>query len=167
MATQYILSTLTNSFIFVKYAPQVMGPKGELLGMPRPLRRIRVAGGANRPNMRGFGEQSADNEGVPMWTPDGVCSPVLEEDVAWLMRDKAFKEFVELGHIRIVETNLNTNAGERRKVINGDMVPRDNMSPLLPNDPRFSLKAIKGEEDSSASNLLPMSEEMRELLSKE
>lgn len=165
MSTQYILSTLTNSLIFVKYAPVQLDSKGVPTGAPRALRRIRVAGGANRPNMIGRGEVSTDNEGVPMWTPEGVCSPVLEEDLKWLMQDPSFKQFIAMRHIKIVDTDLNSNRGEMRKVIAGELHARDSMAPMLPDDPRNKLKGMKVDTGSNTEgNLTPMTDDIRALI---
>lgn len=162
---KYLLSTLTNSFIFVKYDKPVFNNKGEMAQYPRALRRIRVAGGANRPNMRGFGEQSADNEGVPMWTPKGVCSPVQESDLQWLMRDQQFRLFVEGGHIKVVDSDLNSSQRDINRAVS-DMTARDAQALLLPNDPRLTTSPIKTDEDSFDENLIGAgADELSNLLS--
>ena len=149
---KYLISTMTNSFIFIKYDTPQYNKKGEMSGYPKALRRIRVAGGANRPNMRGFGEQTTDNEGIPMWTPSGTSSPVQESDLAWLMKDEQFRLFVQGGHIKIVDQDYSGNHKELRKQTS-DMSARDMHALLLPDDPRLKMASIKSNDDSFDTNL--------------
>lgn len=136
-STKYLISTLTNTFKFVKWAKVAQGQ------MPFPERTVRVLGGANRPSLKGWGEMSTDDQGTPMWTPDGVLTPVKPEDYAWLKEDQLFKEFVQAGHIKVLDYDPGQNHTKVRNIVKSDMVARDTHAPLLKGDPRLGIKKIK------------------------
>ena len=67
--TKYVLSTMTNS---VSYA--IWGNVGDL---PVMRQKVTIKGGAGLPSISsGFGEVSKDGEGSPLWTADGVITPI-------------------------------------------------------------------------------------------
>lgn len=162
---KYVLSTLTNSFIFVKYSKPVIGDKGAYIKDPQPLRRIMIAGGANRPGMKGIGEYTVDNNGIPMWTPDGVVTRVDDNDIVWMMEDKGFKSFVDSGHIRVLEKDISTDVSKIKKEIANGMSARDTMSPLLPDDKRLNKPFDGKKSDDSVDNDKPLTEaQLRDLM---
>lgn len=152
---KYILSTLTNPFIFVKYGEPQPG------GIPPMLRRIKIAGGANRPSLRGFGEMSTDNEGVPMWTPRGMVSPVSDEDFEWLQENQGFKNFLQAGLMKMTDRDPGNNH-DRIAKLTSDMAKRDSMSPITPDDPRR--KKVKIGERKSFDNETSNSDDISALL---
>lgn len=161
---KFVLSTLTNSFIFVKYSKPVLGSKGNYVKDPQPLRRILIAGGANRPNSRGTGEYTTDNNGIPMWTPNGIITPVDDLDIQWMMEDRGFKSFIDAGHIRVLNKDIGSDTSKIRKEVENGMVQRDAMSPLLPDDPRFKKSFKPSDPDAVADNAKPLTPEQLQSL---
>jgi hypothetical protein len=70
--THYILSTMTDSISYAFY--------NDVDGLPVMRDKVTIKGGTGLPShTSGFGEVSNDGEGKPMWTPDGVVTPISDE----------------------------------------------------------------------------------------
>jgi hypothetical protein len=161
---KYVLSTLTNPFIFVKYSKPVLSEKGSYIKDPQPLRRILIAGGANRPSSRGVGEYTVDNNGIPMWTPAGVVTAIDDNDLVWLLEDKGFKSFINAGHLKILDRDIGADAAKIRKET-ATMVQRDTQAPLLPNDKRLERKIdFQDANQAPADNAKPLTAEQLQSL---
>lgn len=135
MAT--IISTLTNNFTFVKYS--IPPDKSQL---PVALRRIRIFGGANRPSMKGFGDMTSDNQGVPIWTAAGVSTQVSDEDMKWLGEDPTFKQFVEGGNLKVLDKQVGNDHDKIKRIVS-DMSPSDSHAPLRKGDARTRASKIQ------------------------
>lgn len=133
-----ILSTLTSSFVFVKYAQPVDGQ------LPEKLRRIRIAGGANTPSNRGFGDLSSDHRGTPMWTPSGMVTTVDDEDMVWLERDATFNNFIKAGLIQVMSDaaiEFKHNHKKLAREVEDNMAKADTHAPIKgKSDPRVQAK---------------------------
>lgn len=144
-----ILSTLTSSFVFVKYAESVEGQ------LPVKLRRIRIAGGANTPTNKGFGDMSSDHRGTPMWTPSGMVTTVDDDDMKWLGEDRTFNQFVDAGLIQVMSeagAEFKDNHKKLSREVRDNMSEADSHAPLKGNgDPRIQakLKVSSGPIDSA------------------
>jgi hypothetical protein len=149
MAKVTILSTLSNNFTFVDYI-QPDDPKL----LPYPRRRIRIFGGANRASMNGIGDMTTDNAGVPIWTRSGVTSTVEEEDLKWLKENASFKAFVEVGHLKILDTDRQLDHARVKSIVAADMTARDGHAPMVKGDPRSrQIKiVVPGSEDGYDGN---------------
>lgn len=135
-SVKYVISTLTNTFKFVLYSEV---PPGQ---MPFAKRTVRILGGANRATLKGWGEMSTDDQGTPMWTPQGVVTPVKPEDWEWLKNDQGFKDFLMAGHLKVLDYNPGQDHNKVRRIVEGDMTARDNHAPLLKGDARLGLKTV-------------------------
>lgn len=161
---KFVLSTLTNSFIFVKYSPAVLGDKGQVIKDPKPLRKILIAGGANRPNSRGQGDYTTDNNGIPMWTPVGMITPVDDLDIVWMEQDQGFRSFRDAGHIRVLNKDISTDTAKIRAEVDKGMTARDHQAPLLPDDVRFKAKLDGANPNMATDNNNPLTAEQLQAL---
>lgn len=136
MAT--VVSTLTCNFTFVKYHPLQTGQQ-----IPVAARRIRIFGGANRPGMKGYGDMTTDNEGVPLWTAAGFATQVSDEDMKWLSEDPSFKAFVDGGNLKVLEGDKRDISHDRiKRIVAAEMSAGDSHAPMTKNDPRKGNKAL-------------------------
>lgn len=143
-----ILSTLTSGFVFVLYNE---APAGQL---PTSQRRIRIAGGANTPSNKGFGEMTSDEKGNPIWTPRGMVTTVEDEDMKWLLEDRSFKGFVDAGLLQVMSeagAEFEHNHKKLSREVEDNMTPVDSHAPLQGNsDSRIQarIKVTTGSLDS-------------------
>lgn len=137
MAT--VISTLTCNFTFVKYHDLVPGQQ-----IPRAHRRIRIFGGANRPGMKGYGDMTTDNEGVPLWTAAGFSTQVSDEDMKWLSEDPSFKAFVAGGNLKVLEGDKRDISHDKiKRIVAAEMAAGDSHAPMTRNDPRRGNAKLK------------------------
>ena len=122
--SRYVLSTATANMKFHEYTQASPGSPHT------PVRTVLIRGGANSPSMdSGFGEQSKTDEGVPLWTPSGVITPISDEQAEMLMRNETFKRGVEGGFFKILDKDPG-DSHKKVKQITSDMEGRDGAAPL-------------------------------------
>lgn len=120
----YVLSTMTNS---VSYA--FWGQVGDL---PVMRQKILVKGGAGLPSINsGFGEVSKDTDGIPMWTADGIITPISDKDYEILKDHPLFKKHIESGCIKVLDRDITGNHREVKRQA-GSMEKRDSFAQLTP-----------------------------------
>ena len=142
MASVTVISTLTNNFTFTKYAPAVNGQ------LPRSLRRIRIFGGTNIASLKGFGDMTVDNNGVPIWTAAGIVTRVDKADIDWLLTEnEGFKAFVDAGNIKVLESDKEIDHNRIKRIVAAEMASGDSHAPMQPNDSRFGKVRIKLADD--------------------
>lgn len=79
-------------------------------GLPMVRHKITVHGGAGIPSARsGFGEMTHDTEGRPLWTADGVVTPVSDEDHALLLDHAVFKKHMDKGYVKVINSDIRGN----------------------------------------------------------
>lgn len=101
--TIYVLSTMTNS---VKYAFY----DTTKLDNPVMRKEIFVRGGASIPSNRsGFGEQTQNSEGVPIWTAAGFVTPINDADFELLKDHPVFKSHLEKNLVKVVNNDITGN----------------------------------------------------------
>ncbi len=134
--TQYVISTMTNS---VNY--RIYKTVGDL---PTPVKSVRIHGGTGLPSLRsGFGEMSRDEEGVPMWTADGIVTPVSDEDYEVLKDHWLFKKHLEGGYVKVLNRDITENHKEVKKQV-ATMERRDEFAQLTPATLGQKLKVTTG-----------------------
>jgi hypothetical protein len=124
----YVVSTMPNamSYNFHKKIDKV----------PRIIDSITLRGGAGLPSqVSGFGElgQNEANE-MPMWTPQGMVTPVRRERFNKLKDHWLFKKHLERGYVAIVNNDITQNHGAIKQVVSG-MEQENPFTPL--NQARF------------------------------
>lgn len=136
MASKFILSTMTNSVNYCFYAEQQVS-EDQLRASrgvgPLPVirKKILVRGGAGIPSLRsGFGDQKQNEEGLPIWTAQGMVTPVSEEDCEALKSHPLFRRHLEAGYVRILLTDLTDNHAGIVREVNRGMTPRDGFAQL-------------------------------------
>jgi hypothetical protein len=151
---KYILSTLTNSFMFTLYGEKPGDDEPNLKGRNfnmRPVKaRVRIGGGANLPNTKNaFGEMSKDEEGIPFWTPRGMVTTIQDKTWEWLKDDRHFKTFVDMGHIIVLDEDPGMDHAKVSRLAATAMVPRDDHAPMTKGDSRLDrrIKVKAGNED--------------------
>lgn len=127
--TKYVLSTATNSVSYAFY---------EMTGdLPVIRDKITIKGGAGIPSIRsGFGEMNQDSEGVPMWTADGVVTPVSDARYEMLKDHPIFKKHLDKGLVKVINSDITGNHKAVREHAR-DMTKRDGFAQMTPE----SLKA--------------------------
>lgn len=122
--TKYIISTMTNSVSYANW-----GFAGDL---PVIRSKVTIKGGANLPSLTsGFGEVSKDGEGAPLWTPNGMITPISDEQYETIKDHKLFKQHIEKGLLKVIEKDLTGNH-KAIKNITLDMTARDGYAQLTP-----------------------------------
>lgn len=148
MATVTVISTLTNNMTFTKYAPPVAGQ------IPRALRRIRIFGGTNMASLKGFGDMTVDNNGVPIWTAAGIVTRVDKSDIEWLTTENpGFMAFVEGGNIKVLDSDKEIDHNRIKRIVAAEMATGDSHAPMRPNDARFGKVRIKLVDDVDNSRI--------------
>jgi hypothetical protein len=100
--SKYILSTMTSPIAYTFYQQT-----GDL---PVERHKVLIAGGRGIPSHRsGFGEQSSGENGIPMWTAEGMVTPVSDSDLEQLESHHVFKKHLEQGLVRVLGTDIRGN----------------------------------------------------------
>lgn len=144
---KYILSTLTNSFMFIKYGPRpgMTGRKedGKNFNLKPVEARVRIGGGANLPStLNAFGDMGKDQEGIPFWTPRGMVTTIQDSTWEWLKEDRNFQIFMKMGHITVMEQDPGMDHRKLTRIVENDMEGRDGYAPLRPGDKRLDPRVM-------------------------
>lgn len=132
--SKFVISTLTDSVQYTKF--NYGRTENE---MPQIVASVLVHGGAGLSSIsQGFGDMSKDGQGVPMWTPRGVVTPVSDAAVELLMADVTFQLHLKNGYVQILDKDPGENHTIVKKIASG-MSEGDNASPLTPE--KMSTKA--------------------------
>jgi hypothetical protein len=139
----YVVSTMANavSYNFHKTIDNV----------PRITDRIILRGGAGLPSQTsGFGDiaQNAANE-MPMWTPQGMVTPIRRDRFNKLKDHWLFKKHLERGYVVVRDEDITQNYAAIKQVVTG-METDDPMAPL--NQARFA-RLVKSKMKGLTSQL--------------
>lgn len=105
----YIVSTMANSVSYNTYN-FIGDPKSKQGVLPVVKDKIVIHGGAGMPSLRsGFGEMTKDQDGVPMWTAEGVVTSVTDAQLAVLQDHWLFKKHQDSGHVRVLTKDVTGN----------------------------------------------------------
>jgi len=105
---QYILSTMTSSVSYNFY--QTVGD------LPVVTHKILIQGGASIPSLRsGYGDQSTNAEGQPIWTADGVLTVISDDDWAKLKDNIVFKKHEAKSLVKHISKDIRGNYREVKK----------------------------------------------------
>lgn len=120
--TKYILSTMTNSVSYANW--------GKVGDLPVMRNKVTIKGGTGLPSISsGFGEVSKDGEGTPLWTADGVITPISDEQYDLIKDHKLFNQHIEKGLIKVLNSDISGNhKAVKREVAN--MQKRDGFAQL-------------------------------------
>lgn len=101
--SQYILSTMTASVNYNLY--------GKVENLPILKHKITIHGGAGIPSARsGFGEVVEDeNTGRPIWTADGIITPVSDSDWEILKENKVFQKHLAKNLVKVLNSDIRGN----------------------------------------------------------
>ena len=122
---KYVISTSSVSTKFIEYHPCVAG------GIQTPKRHVTVHGGANIASVKsGYGEMGADDQGIPMWTPQGVVTSITDEQAKFLSEHDVFKAGVAGGFYKLMDTDPGQDHKKVKAIASSDMNPRDGSAPL-------------------------------------
>jgi hypothetical protein len=123
--TQYVLSTMTNSISYAFWAKT-----GDV---PTIRQKITIKGGAGLPSLRsGFGEMTKDGEGIPIWTADGIVTPISDEQWDVLKDHPIFVKHQTQGFVKVINRDITGNHREVQKQI-ATMEKRDGFAQLNKN----------------------------------
>jgi len=122
---KYVISTSSVSTKFIEYHPCVAG------GIQTPKRHVIVHGGANIASVKSaYGEMGADDQGIPMWTPQGVVTSITDEQAKFLASHDVFKAGVVGGFYKILDTDPGQDHKKVKALAAADMTARDGSAPL-------------------------------------
>ena len=147
---KYILSTMTSGVNYAVYGESVEG------GLPVIRKSILINGGKGLPSLTGgFGEMSKDDQGHPMWTPDGVVTAVSEENYELLKVHPLFMKHLDGGYLKVINHDILGNHKAVQREVRG-MVESDNSSQLTPSNAKQRVagmvpKTTVGNEESEGS----------------
>jgi len=119
MKKHFVLSTLSSDQLYTNY---VNGAND----LPQITTQVLVRGGANIAN-------------GAILTPQGVVTPISDEEKLWLETCDAFKEHQKAGWVQISPEKVDPEK------FAADMASRDGSAPLVPQD------AVEGEKVSSSA----------------
>lgn len=102
---KYVLSVMANAVSYCFYTTPQPGV------VPAVRKKVRIEGGTGIPSVgSGIGHREADvATGVPLWTADGVVTPIKDEDYAELVDHKVFKSHLESGMIKVINSDISAN----------------------------------------------------------
>ncbi len=134
----FVISTMTNSVSYRFY--KTIGD------LPVVQDSVTIRGGAGLPSLKsGFGEMGTDGEGAPLWTAEGMVTPLSEARYDILKEHFLFKKHVEGGYLKVVNSDLSGNHAEVKKQIRS-MAGRDNFSQLTPATAQQKIKVKTSRE---------------------
>lgn len=121
---KYILSTMTNSVSYAFYR--------NVGDLPVMRDKITIKGGTGLPSIRsGFGEVSKDGEGTPLWTANGIITPIEDGRYEQLKDHPIFLKHLEQGFVKVLERDISENHREVTKQV-ATMEKRDGFAQLNP-----------------------------------
>jgi hypothetical protein len=140
--TVYVISTMTNSVSYCRY--QKVGD------LPILQDKVTIRGGAGLPSLKtGFGDQHETPDGIPMWTAEGVVTPISDENFDILKEHWLFKKHTEQGFVRVMKQDiLGNHKAVKHEVANG-MTKKDAHAQLTSADVKnrkITVKTITSEE---------------------
>jgi hypothetical protein len=107
----YIVSTMTGDVSYNIY--DFIGKDA----MPVVRESIVIRGGASLPSMRsGFGNIAQTDDGIPMWTADGIVTPVSLERYALLKENKIFQKHLEGNMVKVLNKDITGNHKEVSRI---------------------------------------------------
>ncbi len=122
--TKYVLSTMTNAVSYAFF--------NDVGGLPVIRDKVTIKGGAGLPSLTaGFGEVSKDDEGSPMWTPDGVVTPLSDERYDLVKDHPLFKKHIDKGVLKVINHDITGNHKEVQKQTRS-MEKKDGFAQLNP-----------------------------------
>ena len=141
--TVFVLSTMTNPINYTFY--DYIGDPGSKGGrIPVAKKKIYIAGGANLPSSRsGFGDMQNGPDGTPVWTAEGMVTPVSDSNFEILKDHWLFRKHLESDppRVRVLNKDITGNHAAVKKEVSS-MLKRDNHSQLRPGqtDRRINVK---------------------------
>lgn len=94
--------------------------------------KVTIKGGANIPSIKnGFGDMSQDEEGIPIWTPQGVVTSLKDERYALVKDHPLFKKHIEKGVLKIINHDISGDHKAVKKHLIG-MTASDDYAQLTP-----------------------------------
>ncbi|WVR18069.1 hypothetical protein JXVLWARM_CDS_0018 [Burkholderia phage Bm1] len=124
MATIYILSTMTDNVSYNVY--------DKTSDLPVVRKQVTIMGGANKASMNsGFGDMEKNSEGIPLWTPAGMVTPLSQENYDAIKDNAVFKRHLERRFLKILDKDPGKDHDKVSALVQ-TMVPRDNAAPLNP-----------------------------------
>lgn len=148
----YIVSTMANSVSYNTYN-FIGDPKSQQGVLPVVKDKVLIHGGAGMPSTKsGFGEMVRDQDGVPMWTADGVVTSVTDAQLALLEGHWLFKKHLENGHVRVLQKDISGNHRAVQKEV-ASMEADEKFGLLKKGDKRIAASQVKMKTLSQESGL--------------
>jgi hypothetical protein len=145
----YIVSAMTDSISYCFYADPVNEKD-----TPALREKITIRGGRGLPSQRsGFGEQSHDVQGMPLWTADGIVTRITEEQYSRLKEHPLAKRHLAAKRLTMVSEDVTGNHKKVRQITR-DMEGPDGHSLLNKSTVKQRInKNIKVAEDNDANRV--------------
>ncbi len=112
----YILSTMSMPISYCFYEnvnrnANAATQRNPVTGdVPLCKKKINIHGGAGIPSLRsGFGEMSRSHDGQPLWTADGVVTPISEADYELLKENPVFQKHERQGRVKVLKRDVTEN----------------------------------------------------------
>lgn len=111
--------------------------------LPIVKHKITIIGGAGlASHTSGFGEMERGEDGVPMWTAEGVVTPVSDANFEILKENHVFKKHQALGLIKVVNHDVTGNHKAVKKETAS--MAQDPFAPLTKYDAEKRIKITTG-----------------------
>lgn len=136
--SKYILSTMTASINYCVY--QMVGD------IPTIRRKILVHGGASIPSDKsGIGNMTRDEEGRPIWTADGVVTPVSDSDYDLLKDNHVFQKHLAANLVKVINHDITGSQREISKLT--QHMGEDGFRQLTPSTIKQKIKVTQGSQE--------------------
>jgi hypothetical protein len=140
--TVYVISTMTNSISYCRYR--------RVGDLPILQDKVTIRGGAGLPSLKsGFGEQYTNDEGIPMWTAEGMVTPVSDENYDILKEHWLFQKHMKEGFLKVIKNDiLDNHKAVKHEVVT--MRKKDDFAQLTPGDVKnrkITVKTISSEHE--------------------
>jgi hypothetical protein len=140
--TVYVISTMTNSVSYCRYR--------KVGDLPILQDKVTIRGGAGLPSLKsGFGDQNDTPDGIPMWTAEGMVTPVSDENFDILKEHWLFVKHQEQGFIKVIKHDILGNYKAVKHEVADGMTKKDAHAQLTAGDikgRKITVKTITAEE---------------------
>jgi hypothetical protein len=138
--TVYVVSTQTDSVKYCRF--NYIGDDSQKGGrLPILKDYVLIRGGAGLPSIRsGFGNMTQDEEGVPMWTADGVVTPLSDEQYDLVKDHWLFQKHEKEGLVKVLKRDIIGNHKAVKDIVQSDMTKRDAHAQLNPETFKMKIK---------------------------
>ncbi|QRE00518.1 hypothetical protein [Burkholderia phage BCSR129] len=141
--SKYILSTMSDNVSYNVY--------DKSSDLPVVRKQVTILGGANKASLNsGFGDMVKNSEGIPLWTPAGMVTPITDADYEAIKDNAVFRRHMERRFIQLLDKDPGRDHDKVSSLVQ-TMTPRDRAAPLTPDTVKSALSRENGHEPTVAA----------------